>query len=373
MTALEWFLVDLVILIYNLSWFMFLTYQHYGQVTTTAGHLFELNVLLNANIMIFLLIFFVDFEALSLGSIEIIDVQFGLLVALAGSQIETMVFLKTLRVNTMMTNTAAKIILAMTIFSYGLAVFNTLAWPSTMVPISEILSCAYLTPMAMDFNRQCIMIFIYTATLVIVLSVMGFGVFRGLQIRGTSDSPAPIENLSLEELGHERGMGSRDNPNNDTLAQGRLFTIQAVISELDQVTPREIVEEDLVIQDIELDSMHISPSTTPNNVSETETQQNTIGCDTPSLEVQQDTFGCLSVIDMIMKLIQKYLKNTIMSLLILVFLLPWYLTFTYGFISNSGCEDPIIKIMVEMSEYSTFFVSIFLPLVIKLKLERLSE
>ena len=125
MAAYEWLLHDLVTLIYNFSWLMFLTHKHYGQVTTTAGHIFELNVLLNVTISNSLWIIFVDLEAFPFGVIqELFD--FGVLVAIAGSQIETLIFLKTLTVNTMMTNKAGLIIFAMNIFSYGLTVLNIL-------------------------------------------------------------------------------------------------------------------------------------------------------------------------------------------------------------------------------------------------------
>ena len=76
---------------------------------------------------------------------------------------------------------------------------------------------------------------------------------------------------------------------------------------------------------------------------------------------------------MIMKTIHKYLKNTMISLLILTSLLPWYSTGLYGLITNSGCEDPTIKTMAEMSEYGYYMLTIFLPVLIKLKLDRLSE
>ena len=165
--------------------------------------------------------------------LELLD--FGLLVAIAGSQIETMVFLKTLTVNTMMTNTAGRIILLMTMFSYGLAIFSTLAWPSRMVPKSEILSCAYFTPMTIDLKRKFTLVFMYTFTLVIVLSVMGFGIFRSVQIRRKSDNEERQDDLSLEELRHETGV-RRGHTLNDTPSQERLFTIQAIFCELNQVT-----------------------------------------------------------------------------------------------------------------------------------------
>ena len=40
MTAYEYLLADLITLIYNIAWLLFLIYRHYGQVTTTAGHIF---------------------------------------------------------------------------------------------------------------------------------------------------------------------------------------------------------------------------------------------------------------------------------------------------------------------------------------------
>ena len=349
--------------------------------------MFELNVLLNAIIGNFLWIVLTEFEVLRLGFTSDL-IEFCLLVATAGSQIETIVFLKTLTVNTMMTNTAGKIILAMTMFSFGLAVFNTLAWPSTMVHKSEIMSCDYLKPMAMDFKRKFILTLIYTFTILIVFTVLSFGVFRGLQIRRTSDNA---------ELIYETAMRRGDTLN--TPSQERLFTIQAMILELNQEASRGIIEEDLEIQDIELDRMETSPSIEQMSVSEPEIQQNPFGCDPPSIhnvmideisqseeanaeifmnshtssEVQQDAFGCVPGINIIMKTIQKYMKNSMISLIFLTLLLPWYLTLVFGFISNSGCEDPTIKFMAEMSEDSLYIVTIFLPLVIKLKLDRLSE
>ena len=122
MAAYEYLLVDLITLIYNLAWLVFLTHKHYGQVTTTAGHIFELNMLLNININIFFSIIIVDLEVFPWGIIsEIpdINVQYSHLVAVAGSQLETAIFLKTLNVNTMMTTTAVKITLILTIFTWA--------------------------------------------------------------------------------------------------------------------------------------------------------------------------------------------------------------------------------------------------------------
>ena len=273
----------------------------------------------------------------------------------------------------------------------------------------------------------------------LVLSVMGFGVFRGLQIRRRQDNEELSDNLCLEELRQETGLISRD-----AAPQGRLFTIQAAISELNQATPR-VIEEDLVVQDIELDNTDTSPSMdnrmidesqiqetaseTDINVSDRpENQRKGIGheCNKPSqgllftfqevisdldqettrhneetspsldqvmidesqiqeqdtnsenLENQQNQIGCVplpsaSGIHMILKTIQKYLKNTVISLLIVTSLLPTDLLFIYGFLTNSGCEDPTIRDWAEISEYCYYMLHICLPFLIKLRLDRLSE
>ena len=144
MVNAEWLLEDLANFFYHLIWLVYLIRKHYGQVTTKAGHVFELNVQLNITINFFLYIFTVDLEVLPSGILsEILDTTniYSFLTAMAGSQIETVVFLKTLNVNTMMTNTAGKIILAMNILSYGLAIINTLALPSMTIRESAILFC----------------------------------------------------------------------------------------------------------------------------------------------------------------------------------------------------------------------------------------
>ena len=309
---------------------------------------------MNVTITNFVLILIVDPELLPKGIIsDILDAvniyNYSFLVAIAGSQIETVVFLKTLNVNTMMTNTAGKIIFAMTMFSYVLAVINTLALPSTNVHESEILFCDYLTPM--DFYRMTLP---GTVVLVIILSVLGFAVFRGFQVRrrrNIEEHPENLKELGEVGQGHEMGLRSGDTP-----SEGRLFTIQDMMSELNGVTPRENVEEDLVIHDIELASMETSSSID---------------------NVMIDEIGCVPIplpgVDMIMKTIHKFMKNTMISLLFMTSLFPWYSAGLYGFITESGCEDPTIKALAEMTEYGWYMLTIFLPLLIKFKLDRLSE
>ena len=92
MAAYEYLLVDLITFIYNIAWLVFLVHKHYGQVTTTAGHIFELNVLLNINVIMFFLIIFVDLEVSPWAILsEILDTttQYSFYAAIAGSQIET--------------------------------------------------------------------------------------------------------------------------------------------------------------------------------------------------------------------------------------------------------------------------------------------
>ena len=69
MAANDWLLVDLFLLIYNLAWLVFLTYKHYGQVTTKAGHIFELHVQLISTVDILFWILQVELEVLPFGTL----------------------------------------------------------------------------------------------------------------------------------------------------------------------------------------------------------------------------------------------------------------------------------------------------------------
>ena len=334
MAANEWLLVDLLTLIYHLIWMAFLTRKHYGQVTTTAGHIFELNVLLNYIINNLLWIILVDLEALPLEGVttEILDTAmlYSCEVAMVCSQIETAVFLKTMNVNTMMTNIALKIILTLTIVSYGLGAIITLALPSTRVIDREIWGCQYLNKR--DF--YCITIPNTVCLVVVPSAVMVFSVFRGLQIRRTSDSLNP-----------------------DAPSQGRLFIIQEMISEINQEAPRETIEEDIVIQDLELVNM--------DNLASTGQLQETNDINSMD-ENQQNYIGSVLLpgINMIMKTMKKYMKNSIISFLILTTQLPWFSTALYGFITSSGCEDPTIKEMAGLGDYGWYLLTILMPLLI---------
>ena len=429
MVEYEWLLLDLLNLIYNLTWLVVLTREHYGQVTTTAGHIFELNVLLTSTFNIIFIIIFLDLKILPLGIMaQILDTasHYNILMAMAGSLIETAVFLKTLNVNTMMTNTAGKIILVIMMVSYGLAVINTLALPSKIVQSSELYFCTQLTPR--NFFRVTIP---ETVGIVLALSVMGFGVFRSLQIRRIRYVEESSDHLSPMEIGHETEGRSGVTPPQEKL-------MKEVISKLNQETQRETIEEDLVIEDIEFVDKETSSTnqvmiekktnseTDPNACSMSEIK----GTDTPSQgtiisvkaltnltetprqsiatspstmdhdvvmideisqvkrtnpennmraigmsENQQNPTGCVPGMNMniILETIQKYMKNTMISLLILTTTLPLNLVSVYGFITNIGCENHTIKAIVEISEFGLYLWFFVLPLLIKLKLDRLSE
>ena len=96
-------IANLIILFYNLTWLVFLVQKHYGQVTTRAGHIFELNLQLQNTINTFLWTLLEYSRALD-GWCTLRDILDGILfygpwIATAGSQIETAIFLKTLKVN----------------------------------------------------------------------------------------------------------------------------------------------------------------------------------------------------------------------------------------------------------------------------------
>ena len=375
-------LFDLINLFYNLAWLVYLTQKHYGQVTTTAGHIFELNVLVNSTVSIFLWILLVDSGALDSWCTlrYMLDGIFscGYLVALAGSQIETLIFLKTLNVNTMMTNMAGKIILAMTIFTVGMGVILTLVVSDrTMCEIKKEL-CAYLEPT--DFYRTTIP---STIVLMIIFLVLGFTVFRSHQIERKRGIEHP-ENVGVQGTGETvvQGTGHEIEERSGDAAQGELFTIQRAISELhkeseeDQVNHAGNVEDDIVFEDIELVRIETPPQIFSDQVSIevmiheiSEANIDNIWND----QTESEQIQCFPGLDMMIQTLNKYFKNTLMSLLILSSELPVNLTIMYGLITNSGCENPTFMLMSEISYYSVFIFDISLPFLIKLKLDRLSQ
>ena len=382
--AEEWLIYALFIffLIYNLTWLVFLTKRHYGQVTTTAGHIFELNVLLNYTNFNFFMFLLVDLEVLPwsmMSEMVYTMMYYSYLSALAGSHIETAIFLKTLNVNNMMTNTAGKIILAMTTFSFLPAVINTLVFTSWKENQKKKEICEFLNPTSTVPT---------TVVLVMVLAVIGFSVFRSHQFRKVTSDTGELD--GLEGSGNE-------NEVNGTPSQSRLFTIQSLISELinreseeNNDTPLANIEDDIVVDDIEIVDSPLA-NVEDNNVLdafETTTSMDQLSIRGMIREMSQsqelnelenysteDTMNnghCLPGIS-IMGTINKYFKNALISLLILSCELPWYVSNLYSFFTNSGCENPTLRFMSTFSFYYMWFSYLVLPFLIKIKLDRLSE
>ena len=377
MVDIAWFLTDLLDLIYQLAWLVFLTQKHYNQATTTAGHIFELYVLLINTIGLFLWVIFLDSGALdgwcTISNMISLIWIYNLIAAITISQIETAIFLKTLNVNTMMTNTAGEIILATSIFTSSMVVIITLVHPSKNVCQlqSKTTFCESVVNLVADMYR----IIPCTLSLVVIFAVLGFSIFRSYHIKRkkSNDVECP-ENFGVEEA--EAGERRRD------ASQGELFTVQRTMSELNreldenQETHAANVEDDIVVEDIELVSIETLTQNSSEQVSfgmmiheigETNTE------DIFNDKTENEEIQCFPAVGLMMKTLNKYLKNTLMSLLILSFQLPWYSTFLYGFITNSGCEDPTFWWMMEIIQYLNAVFDIFLPLLIKLKLDRLSQ
>ena len=379
MANFEWFLVDFFNLVYHLSWLAFLIRKHYGQVTTTAVHIFELNLQLNVTINYFLFIITVDLDVLPWGTMtEILHVTmfYSYLLAMAGSQIQTAIFLKTLNVNTMMTNTAGKIILFLFILSVVTGISVTLVQRENQY---EIEYCEFLKPNVFyQFTVPS------TVVLVIVLVVLVFAVFRSIKIRRRiSDNE--------DGRGHEMRHG-------DTPSQDRLFTVQAMLSELTReieeshVTPSQNMENDIVVEEI----VSVESCSAFNNVLDdervdenlTSTDQLSIGMvyqeisqeNTSNLEnsrngmimtrKEQHINQCLPGIN-VMDSINKYLKNALLSLLFLIAQLPWSVTALIGFITNAECDS--FRVVSEICFYSFISSLTCLPFLIKIKLDRLSQ
>ena len=415
MTKVVLVIVDLLYLIYSLLWLSFLIRRHFGQASTRAGHIFELNVLLNLTVTQ-LLILLIDLDAIPWDTLsEILHTTMvnSYLVALAASQIETAMFLKTLNVNTIMIITAVKICLVLPLFCLGMGVICTLVLPPLKLNQNENSEeiCEFLTPKF--FFRTTIS---STVVLAIVLSVIGFAVFRSHQIRKTSDY--------RELVGHE--MGYRDTLRGPLLPE-RLFTIpyHEAVAEVNTESGENHgnveMENPLVVQDIDQDNIeqHVlnrvseGHDETPENA-EDETPEN-LEDETPDethenvvdVAVNDDIIEAaspmeqLSISKMINELnlengrnniteylgdvclpipgkciiqtLNKYLKNALISLLILTSELPWYLTAMYGLITSSGCENSTLRLMSEFAFSCWYGFHLFLPFLIKIKLERLSE
>ena len=202
-----------------------------------------------------------------------------------------------------------------------------------------------------------------TLVILIIFAVLGFTLFRSHQIEKKKNIERP-ENVGVE-------------------GSGKLFTIQRAFSELhkgleeNQETHEGNLEDDIVVEDVEL----VTTETPQNSsdqvsigvmISEISQLPNTNLENTWNDQIDNQQIPCIEI-GLIIQTLNKYFKNTLMSVLILSSELPWYLTSMYGFITISGCENPTFMLMSEISYYSFIVFDICLPLLIKLKLDRLSQ
>ena len=140
-------------------------------------------------------------------------------------------------------------------------------------------------------------------------------------------------------------------------SQGELFTVQRAISELNRESEENHethgnAKDDIVVKDIELVTIE-----TPKQSSDQVSIREMIG--EKSQTGWNDQTECLPGMGVIIQTLNKYFKNTLMSLLILSAELPLYLTVMYGFITNSGCENSTFMLMSKISWYSVFMFDIF--------------
>ena len=161
----------------------------------------------------------------------------------------------------------------------------------------------------------------------LIFTVLGFTIFRSYHIRKKRHDEID-DNFVFEES--EAGERSGD------ASKGKLFTVQRTMSELNreleenQETHSRNMEDDRVVEDIELArEKETPPQISPDQVSFgmmiheiNETHIENIWNDQPENEQIQ----CLPVVGLMIQTLNKYLKNTLMSLLILSSQLPWYST-----------------------------------------------
>ena len=180
---------EAILFLYLGSWLMFLTKKHYRGLTTRAGHIFELFVLLNNTIDSFFLVFLesgivadtdvTEFCAVLETLLSATSINF--FVSVAGTQVETAIFLRTRSVDTMTTNTAGYICLGMAIFSLVAGSVITLVFPEARVCRKVTTACEYYAPW--DLYRTIIPA---SVSLLIVLAVMGLTIYSSFQFKMTN-------------------------------------------------------------------------------------------------------------------------------------------------------------------------------------------
>ena len=189
---------DICVFLYLGSWLAYLTKKHYREVTTRAGHIFELHVLLNQTIDIFFW-FFLDSGALAdadvaelctLNETLITAFTINIYVGVAGSQIETAIFLRTKSLHVISTNTAGFICLGMSVFSLVMASLLTLLTPGARQCRRITSSCDYFVPW--DFYRT---ILPASVSLTIVVIVLGITLYSSHQFNWSQQIGTEVDNL----------------------------------------------------------------------------------------------------------------------------------------------------------------------------------
>ena len=139
-------------------------------------------------------------------------------------------------------------------------------------------------------------------------------------------------------------------------------------------TPLKNVEEDLFIEDIELGNME-TPSLDVNLSLSRSEKVHTVGQGNKlNLEnrMTENKHNGIQWLPGIMKTLNKYLKNALVSLLIVTSLILLNLPTLYAFLTNSGCENSTLTALTEFSYFVWFSLYTLFPILIKFKLDRLS-
>ena len=152
-----------------------------------------------------------------------------------------------------------------------------------------------------------------------------------------------------------------------------------IIEELDenQEAHSRNIEDDIVVEDIEqirietpqISSEEVSISDVIHQIGHSRNNFVNIWKD----RTENHQTPCLPGISTMVQTLNKYLKNSLISLLIILFYGPHYVTAMYGFVTNSGCENSTLRLMSEICQYCIVVFDFGLPLLIKFKLDRLSQ
>ena len=219
-----WFGMTIFSSTYFTVWLIFLTSKYMQDAT--AGHIFEINVLLSLVTTILVnfardLAFFEDCTF-----IRFLESSTGYnyYMSTIGSHIETAIFLKTYSVNTMYTNTAGWICLGMWLGSLPLAAIISFALPeSRNCPPSRTAATSFCDYFGTtNFYRKAIPSFMAIS---ILLSVMAFMIYRSHQFRKSGTTQEEME-MAVIELDNERRkdeeMGQKEQDNDDETEQSQV-------------------------------------------------------------------------------------------------------------------------------------------------------